>query len=537
MFEGVNDSGVLTHWLDFLMRQRMQTSSRRQRHVFLFAIVISILGVKVQSFTNVHTNGGIRRQALQSSVIPESDGEMEKETRISKSSTIGTKNPKRGKPFVNQATIQFNNQLNSLARNFDKYSAQKAEDLLRNVLRDIKMGLELEIQPNVVTFTAVINAWARSRRPDAAQRAEAILHWMLELASPPITSCDGEFATPPSNNDESPKDEVDLADLLLIKPNCIAFNAAITAWIRSSSKDAHNHAERIMNQLWDLYITSGKDPELKPTARTFNLVINSIARSREPHCGDRAAALLNKMEELYTAGDNDMKPEAQTFGAIINAYANDGPNDPQSTDKAAQILQQMNSLYQLGYDTMKPTTFVYNACLNAFAKSEANAHQATQLLEIMEDQYAKGDLSLKPDVISYSTCINAHANSRTLQSGPMADALLKRMTQRYLVEGDVDVKPNAVAYTATIKAWTATADAAPNNDSPVVKMAAERTQEILTNMCLQYLAGDPDQKPTKVTFELVQEALMKGGDEEGAKCISVLKRRIFDSQFPRRDGQ
>lgn len=523
----------------------MQTSRTQRRHAFLFVLVVSIFGVHVQSFTTttVNTNGRIHyprtpRLASQSSVVPDYDGETEKETLKSSKRRADTYSPRRGKPYVNQATIQFNNQLNSLARNFDKYSAQKAEDLLRNVLQDIKMGLELEIQPNVVTFTAVINAWARSRRPDAAQRAEAILHWMLELASPAVTSSSyRQSTTTPPSHDEEPKDEVDLADFLFIKPNCIAFNAAITAWIRSSSKEAHNHAERIMNQLWDLYITSEKDPELKPTARTFNLVINAIARSREPHCGDRAAALLNKMEELYTAGDDDMKPEAQTFGAIINAYANDGPNDPQSTDKAAQILQQMNSLYQLGYDTMKPTTFVYNACLNAFAKSEANAHQATQLLEIMEDQYAKGDLSVKPDVISYSTCINAHANSRTLQSGPMADALLKRMTHRYLVEGDVDVKPNAVACTATIKAWMASADAAPHKDSPVVKTAAERTQEILTNMCLQYLAGDPDQKPTKVTFELVQEALLKAGDEEGAKCISTLKKRILDSPPPRRDGQ
>mmetsp|Transcript_60783 Transcript_60783/g.119656 ORF Transcript_60783/g.119656 Transcript_60783/m.119656 type:complete len:85 (+) Transcript_60783:3-257(+) len=83
----------------------------------------------------------------------------------------------------------------------------------------------------------------------------------------------------------------------------------------------------------------------------------------------------------------------------------------------------------------------------------------------------------------------------------------------------------------------ASADAAPQKDSPVVKLAAERTQEILTNMCLQYLAGDPDQKPTKVTFELVHEALIKGGDEEGAKCISTLKKRILDSHVPRRDGQ
>jgi hypothetical protein len=51
------------------------------------------------------------------------------------------------------------------------------------------------------------------------------------------------------------------------------------------------------------------------------------------------------------------------------------------------------------------------------------------------------------------------------------------------------------------------------------------------------MAGDPDQKPTKVTFDLVQEALMKVGDEEGAKSIVTLKKRLLDSQPSRRESQ
>ena len=35
------------------------------------------------------------------------------------------------RPLVNQATIQFNNKLNKMARNFDKNSGRQVEDLLR----------------------------------------------------------------------------------------------------------------------------------------------------------------------------------------------------------------------------------------------------------------------------------------------------------------------------------------------------------------------------------------------------------------------
>ena len=433
------------------------------------------------------------------------------------------------KPFVNQATIRFNNKMNGMARNFDTHSAQVVEDMLRKTLHDIEMGLELEILPNVVSFAAVINAWSRSQRHDAAERAEAILQWMVKLSI--LSGVIQDNKSDASDPEHQSSTELDLADALLIKPNSIAFNAAITAWVRSAAKDSHNHAERLMNQLWELYEASGNDPELKPTARTFNLVINAVARSREPDCGDRAAALLRRMENLYVSGDDDMKPEPQTFGAIINAYAN--PKDPQSTDKAAQILQQMNSMHQLGYNT-KPNTFVYNACLNVFAKSEGNADQAAQLLEVMERQYDRGDTSIKPDVISYSTCINAHANSKSLESGALADNVLQRMTERYLFDEDKSCKPNAVAYTAAIKAWHSSADVAYEvKNMLVVDQASTRAKDLLMNMCLQYLAGDGEQKPTKVSFESVLEVMKKAGDDEGAGRVATLKKSILDRKVRR----
>jgi hypothetical protein len=434
------------------------------------------------------------------------------------------------KEFVSQATIQFNNKLNAMARKFDDSSAQEVENLLRKTLQQIEMGLELEIEPNVVSFTAAISAWARSSHRDAAQRAEAILDWMREL----------------SESDDN-------LYLKNVAPNAYAYNAAISAWIRSgnnqrnqknqknhhhkNNNDSHTQAERLLNQLWESYEAT-QDAELKPNARSFNLVINAIARSREPGCADRAAALLNRMEELYLAGDDELEPDALTFGAIINAYANAGVRG--SSDKAAQILQRMESLYQLGYQSVKPNTFVYNACLNAFAKSsqDGKAIKANQLLTLMEQQYYRnGDASVKPDVITYSTCINAHASSQSTNAGKEADALIQRMVSLYLL-GDHAVKPNAIAYTASIKAWVTAASVAKEDEDPTTlqKQAAERAVDILQRMILQYLAGDPQLKPTKVTFDLVCQALSKIQDEDKIEEVEKLRRRVMGMKTPRRDS-
>jgi hypothetical protein len=428
----------------------------------------------------------------------------------SKSVTVTT-STSTSTPFVNQATIQFNNKLNKMSRNFDYKSAQYALNLLEEMMKRIDMGLELDIQPNVVTFTAVINAWARSTRKDAPRQAERVLNWMIQLSSQD------------SNEHNS--------NLLLLdtRPNLYAYNAAIQAWVRSPEKGASKNAERLLDQLWDSYVESGRK-ELKPDARTFNLVINAIARSREPKCADRAAALLARMEDLYTAGDEDMEPDALTFGAIINAYANSGESE--SSDKAAQILQQMESLHQVGYQKMRPNTFVYNACLNAFAKCVSGSHadEADQLLELMETMYyEKGDASVKPDVISYSTTINAHANSKADDAGTKAEKWLQRMTRLYL-EGDDAVKPNAFSYTTTIKAHVAAAAATSLNKQHTLllqRAAAQRGDAILELMSLQYLAGDASQKPTKISFDLVREALIQVEDMDGVQRVDTLRQRIL----------
>jgi len=37
------------------------------------------------------------------------------------------------------------------------------------------------VKPNTQIITAVLDAWQKSRRPDAAERAQALLDWMMEV--------------------------------------------------------------------------------------------------------------------------------------------------------------------------------------------------------------------------------------------------------------------------------------------------------------------------------------------------------------------
>lgn len=384
------------------------------------------------------------------------------------------------------------------------------------------------ITPNTISFTNAITAWARCTRKDSPNRAQALLDQMHML-----------YETHGWEH---------------VKPNKITYNSVITAWARSRENDggaSARCAEALLHKMYDLYNDErfDYDEDMKPDARSWNAVINAVARSRDKDCADRAKHLLDEMGRLYNEGQSELLPDALTFGAIINAYANSFEEG--ASDKASQLLLHMESLYQLGFDNAKPTTFVYNACMNALAKDpmtttllgdgnelgNSRAEQAEQLLNSMEKRYEEErDYSVMPDCISYSTVINAYANSNTEESGIRADAILRRMTHRFLM-GDSKCRPNAVAYTAAIKANLAAINATRTSSSSVdnnlipvhkrqhMEASARRCEDLLQLLCLLHRsnANDRSLKPTAVTFDLVIKALTLINDVEGMKRVKQLR--------------
>lgn len=170
------------------------------------------------------------------------------------------------------------------------------------------------------------------------------------------------------------------------------------------------------------------------------------------------------------------------------------------------------------------------------------AEQAEQLLNSMEKRYEEEkDHRVMPDCISYSTVINAYANSNTPHSGVHADAILRRMTHRYLM-GDTKCRPNAVAFTAAIKAHSAAINATLASLEPAeedatipdtitqdkeqnMQSSAKRCEDLLQQLCLLYQSpgGDRSLKPTSVTFDLTIRALTQVQDQDGVERVKQLQ--------------
>ena len=157
-----------------------------------------------------------------------------------------------------------------------------------------------------------------------------------------------------------------------------------------------------------------------------------------------------------------------------------------------------------------------------------------------------------------STVINAHANSCTPKSGDNADAILRRMINRYLL-GDKDCKPNAVSFTAAIKAHSSAMNttlsmlADEDNEQREVEgnygdvtrneathqritSSAKRCEDLLQQLCLLYqtFGNDRSLKPTPVTFDLVTRALTQVEDREGVARVKALRDAVMVRESSRR---
>jgi hypothetical protein len=103
----------------------------------------------------------------------------------------------------------------------------------------------------------------------------------------------------------------------------ISFTNAITAYARSTLKDAPYKAEEILDKMHSLYKDSGMK-HVKPNVVSYNSVINAYAKSKVQKGGRRAEKLLQRLFEFYVeegANDDLIKPDSRTFNSVINAGA------------------------------------------------------------------------------------------------------------------------------------------------------------------------------------------------------------------------
>jgi len=216
------------------------------------------------------------------------------------------------------------------------FAAERAEELLRDLEDGAEEGLPA---PNVFCYASACKAWARSGRPECGVRAEVVYRRMLERL-------------PREREAKGVGDQAQDWDVSLW-PNAIAATAVIDAWAKSSDEEAARHAERILDEMDQLYQEGNK--RMRPDFVAYYAVMSAWAKSPKEGSANRAEATLRRMIKDHTAGNEDAEPTLQCVGVAIRAHLNqDGGGErkeggsPSSVRQAAELLLWVNEMIQSG---------------------------------------------------------------------------------------------------------------------------------------------------------------------------------------------
>jgi ATP-dependent protease HslVU (ClpYQ) peptidase subunit len=102
-----------------------------------------------------------------------------------------------------------------------------------------------KVNLNTVSFTSVIDAYAKSGATDAAQKAEEVFEAM-----------EAEYT---SGNKEA-------------KPNTRSFSTLMNAWIQSGSQGSVEHAEALLRRMEREYVNGNE--HVRPDVVSFSIVMN-----------------------------------------------------------------------------------------------------------------------------------------------------------------------------------------------------------------------------------------------------------------------
>jgi pentatricopeptide repeat protein len=165
------------------------------------------------------------------------------------------------------------------------------------------------VRPTIVSFSTVINAWAKSGSRTAAEKAEALLWRVYALH---------ESGWPD------------------MEPNTQIYTSAIHAWANAGDPE---RAETLLKKMYEEYMLHG-NKSVKPNIWSFNSVIVAWRKSHSATAFESAESLLRLMIELHDEGDLDCRPDAVSFNCLLRTLSQ-RRGDPTAFYKGEALVMEM----------------------------------------------------------------------------------------------------------------------------------------------------------------------------------------------------
>jgi len=248
-------------------------------------------------------------------------------------------------------------------------SALKAQEILERMEQCYASG-DRSCKPTTISYNAVIDAYAKSSRVDAAERAEQVLRRMGHLYK------------------EGRSD---------IRPNTRSFNTVINAWAKSKSGPDYEASEKaldLLDMMTRLY-EDGNNDTVRPDVHTYCTVINAFARSQLKHKAERANNLFRTMTDAYkkeeTGGKKNnrhLRPNVVAVNAVMNACAYTPDDDIQERNRAMEIAHKRLKVLE-DSDYGSPDQITYGTFLKVCANQMPDCNTRQQIIKVIFQKCAR----------------------------------------------------------------------------------------------------------------------------------------------------
>ena len=438
--------------------------------------------------------------------------------------------------------------------------AQQIHDGL--IEKNLRSG-DVHLAPSTVSYNALLNAWSKSKSSDAPYKAEKILSEMLdrEQTRPDVISftaaidCYAKSCHPNAGNEglrlfrQMENLASDDGDRVA---NIYACTALANAIAKSADDDAPQKAEALLEEMKEKARSNWK---MLPTTSMFNSVINAHVRRKGPGAAHRATDLLNKMIE------DGVEPDALSWKLVITAWASSDDDEALRHGEEMLLrseqwaLAKMRELEQKGlsalpHQKVKLDRAAYNAVLSSFVRAQEcddAAQRALAILKRMIDLADAGVAGVRPNVHSWNSVLKTMSRTQepgiaakaeavigymireggvmpdrfsftavlnTYQRNPMpgsaarADAIVRQMQRLYLA-GKIEDPPDTYHFTILLTCWSKSKE----------HVAAYRCRQILDYMLQQWRAGNDRAKPNTRAYNAVIESYGRSKNVEEAGAL------------------
>ena len=366
--------------------------------------------------------------------------------------------------------------------------AREAEQIFDRISEQHQREIH-DVRPNAFTFAAVLNAYQRSSDPSAAERADAIVRKMEELFD------SGVSHTP---------------------PDVFHYTIVCSAWAKSGSDLA---ADRCIQILTHMYERDQKGyPGTRPNVRTYNAVLDCLAKSGQE---ERAEQLLYYMLSCFKKGDTSAMPDTFSFNCVILAFCR---SRKRGSGRRAEAVLDGFLEFEEEFPSVKPdrrsfTNIIAHWCSRSSKELDA-PYRAEYLLNRMVSLYKEGRTNLAPNLYAVTSVIDSYSRAKHVDGGRNGERLLKLVRDLGENYNIPDMLVTTAVMNSVLFAWANSGD----------ENAGYRAMAHLEDMEMQYKIGRLELQPDTKSYGYVLSAWTKSSSPDKARRALQVLRRMEQQQ-------